>query len=70
MTSNDELERQAIEKEMDEFENWFLEFHRPDWSRDGFTRMQYANGMGFAPGYMQAVWKGWQARAKQESNHD
>lgn len=58
MTNKDELERQA-------FEYWFKshycipgKFHRHDKSGD------YENLT------VRASWRGWIARAKQESNHD
>lgn len=56
------LSAEETEIEMDKFEAWFVT-HRTDWSRDCIYRIPYKNGLGFASGYMQAMWTAWKARA-------
>jgi hypothetical protein len=58
MTNNDELERQA-------FQNWW----RTQRKACQFARMGNANGK-YHSKPVQQSWEAWQARAKQESNHD
>ncbi|OON33549.1 hypothetical protein BTJ39_23995 [Izhakiella australiensis] len=56
-------DKKSSDAEMDKFEAWFVSY-RPDWSRNDILRIPYHKEMGYASSYMQAVWKGWQARSK------
>lgn len=59
------LTAEEISTEIDKFEAWFVT-HRADWDKDCIHRMSYKNGIGFASGYMQAMWTAWKARVALE----
>lgn len=60
MTNSDELERQR-------FEEWFV---GPGAKVNDYKHIFSRLGERYSNGTVQATWVGWQARAKQESNHD